>query len=56
MNLDKLREQDDAVSAAVDSWPKSKLLRMFQVLKNSGITSDNIDARIIAEYKKENPE
>lgn len=53
MDLDKLREQDDDVMRCVDSWPLSKLLRIFQVLKNRGMTSDDIDHRIIYEFKRE---
>lgn len=55
MDLDKLREQDDDVLRFIDAAPLSKQLRMFQVLKARGITSDDIDHRIISEFKRENP-
>lgn len=55
IDLDKLRAQDDDVMRLCDSWPRSKLLRIFQVLKNRGMTSDNIDHEIIFEFKRENP-
>jgi hypothetical protein len=54
MNLDKLREQDDDVLRVCDTWPRSKLLRLFQVLKIRGMSSDGIDHQIIYEFKREN--
>ncbi len=53
MNLEKLRQQDDEVMQCVDTWPLSKLLRIFQVLKNRGMSSDDIDHRIVYEFKRE---
>lgn len=55
MDLVKLREQDDDVMRVCDTWPRSKLLRLFQILKIRGVTSEHIEHQIIAEYKKENP-
>ena len=54
MDLNKLRDQDDDVMRAADTWPLSKLLRLFQVLKIRGMTSEGIEQRIISEFKKEN--
>ncbi len=52
VDLERLKEREDAVIKSVDSWPRIFQLLIYRQLHALGIRINNIDSEIRKELKK----
>jgi hypothetical protein len=52
INLERLKEQEDAATKIIDSWPRIFQLLVYRQLYAFGIRISNIDSEIDKELKK----
>jgi hypothetical protein len=52
VDLERLKEREDAVIKSIDSWPRIFQLLIYRQLYALGIRIDNIDSEIRKELKK----
>ena len=52
VDLERLKEREDAVVKSIDSWPRIFQLLIYRQLYALGIRIDNIDSEIKKELKK----
>ena len=53
VDLERLKEREDAVIKSVDSWPRIFQLLVYRQLYAFGIRISNIDSEIEKELKKD---
>ena len=52
VDLERLKEREDAVIKSIDGWPRIFQLLIYRQLYALGIRIDNIDSEIKKELKK----